>query len=492
MIYRTYSISKWLILFLIVVIECSLVHAEPITRSSRPNFLIFIADDLNKEYFKCYGNKHTAAPTTSRLAAEGMVFDSAFTGQAICTPSRAMLYTGKYPLRNGAFMNHSHVFEGTRSVCHYLRDASYNVILCGKSHVNPDSAFPWTIAMDSVEPAGDPAMYTRPTMPLDRVETYLANKSNDDERPFCIMASSFYPHGEHPQNTNFTADSISVTRFQEDNRRTRQSEARFSQAVQNSDDELSQMLGLLEKYGLSRNTMVIFASDHGRFGKWSVYDKGLNVPFIVRWPGVVKAGTRTNALISFADVLPTMLELAGAEPVEDLDGRSFLSLLNGSTTTHQDYVYGVMTNQGIINAHVFPGRMIRSKRYKYIRNYNAMEVVERRERAGEKWIDFLRMGAEQHPGVPEEELFDILNDPEEQNNLAADPNYREIKADLKKKLQDWLVAQNDFLRLEGHMPFLATQKHFRLDLLSHPKNRVVLPSSLKHSLDGYEFYTHQN
>lgn len=238
--------------------------------------------------------------------------------------------------------------------------------------------------------------------------------------------------------------------------------------------------------------MVIFASDHGRFGKWSVYDKGLNVPFIVRWPGVVKAGTRTNALISFADVLPTMLELAGAEPVEDLDGRSFLSLLNGSTTTHQDYVYGVMTNQGIINAHVFPGRMIRSKRYKYIRNYNAMEVVERRERAGEKWIDFLRMGAEQHPGVPEEELFDILDDPEEQNNLAADPNYREIKADLKKKLQDWLVAQNDFLRLEGNMPFLATQKHFRLDLLSHPMNRVVLPSSLKHSLDGYEFYTHHN
>lgn len=475
-----------------VVVECNLTHAESITKSSRPNFLIFIADDLNKEYYGCYGNNQTAAPTASRLAAEGMVFENAFTGQAICTPSRAMLYTGKYPLRNGAFKNHSHVYSGTKSVCHYLRDASYDVILCGKSHVKPDSVFPWTIAMNSVKSVGDPAMFTRPAMPLEKLESYFSTKNNSSERPFCIVASSYYPHGEHPENTNFTADAINVTRFQKDNRRNREAEARFSQAVQNSDNELAQMLALLDKYGLSENTVVIFVADHGRFGKWTVYDKGLNVPFLVRWPGVVKAGTRSKALISFADILPTMLELAGAKPVEDLDGKSFLRVLNGTATTHQDYVYGVMTNQGIINAHVFPGRMIRSDRYKYIRNYNAMEILERREQAGEKLTAFLRMGAEQHPGIPHEELFDVIDDPHEEINLAKDPAYQKIKMKLRQKLQQWLIAQNDFLQNEGSMPFLATQRQFRLDLLSHPKNKVELPPELKNALDGHEFYIHKN
>jgi arylsulfatase A-like enzyme len=127
----------FLMITLVVGGVCSVAYSEPVNKSSKPNFLVFIADDLNKEYYGCYGNEKTATPTTSRLAEEGMVFDNAFTGQAICAPSRTMLYTGKYPLRNGAFKNHSEVYEGTRSVCHYLQKLAYDVILCGKSHVNP-------------------------------------------------------------------------------------------------------------------------------------------------------------------------------------------------------------------------------------------------------------------------------------------------------------------------------------------------------------------
>ncbi|MEQ8211413.1 MAG: sulfatase [Lacipirellulaceae bacterium] len=484
------TISKWVVALFIVAAEVNPTHAEPITESTRPNFLVFIADDLNKEYYGCYGNEQTAAPTASQLAAEGMVFENAFTGQAICAPSRSMLYTGKYPLRNGAFMNHSRVYQGTRSVCHYLRDASYDVILCGKSHVKPDDAFPWTITMHSAEPAGNPAMYTKPAMPLERLESYLSAKDESNGRPFCIIASSFYPHGEHPTSTEFTADKVSVTRFQNDNRRTRESEARFCQAIKNSDDELAGVLALLDKYELAENTLVIYVSDHGRFGKWTVYDRGLNVPFIARWPGVIKEGTRTTALVSFADVLPTMLELAGVDPVRDLDGKSFLGVLKGRTTTHQDYGYGVMTNQGIINAHVFPGRMIRSARYKYIRNYNAMAVVQRREKAGEDFSAFLRMGAELHPGVPEEELFDLDDDPEEQNNLATNPAYQATKAELKQKLQEWLVAQNDFLKEPGKMPLLHTSKTYRLDQ-RHPRRKTSLPTELLNSLDDFDFYKHQ-
>ena len=456
-----------------------------------PNFVIFIADDLNKEYYGCYGNESTASPTVSRLAKQGMVFDNAFTGQAICATSRSMLYTGKYPLRNGSFMNHTGVYAGTRSVCHYLQAADYDVILCGKSHVKPASAFPWTVTMQAEEPAGDPDMYTRPAMPVDKLNAYFAANNQQNRRSFCVMASSYYPHGEHPEKTSFSADSVELTRFQKDSAKTRQQEARFNQAIKNSDDEFAEMLALLEKHRLTDNTVVIYVSDHGRFGKWSIYDRGLNVPFVIRWPGTVKAGTRTDALVSFADVLPTMLDIAGVSLPEDLDGKSFKPLLQGITDTHQEYVYGVMTNQGIINAHVFPGRMIRSKRYKYIRNYNATEAVNRRDAAAEKHIAFLRMGADQHPDVPEEELYDVSADPAEQNNLAVDPAYLEVKTKLKNQLQQWLVAQDDFLQDDGAMPLLATNKQFRLDVLSHPKCSIDLPAALKNSLDSFKFYKHQ-
>lgn len=455
------------------------------------NFLIFVADDLNKEYYGVYGNEMTASPTVSQFAKQGMVFDNAFTGMAICSPSRSILYTGKYPLRNGAFKNHSAVYKDTKTVCHYLKDLDYDVILCGKSHVSPASAFPWTQEMHSDEPAGDPTMYTKPATPLDQLEDYFVENQKDKQRPFCVMATSYYPHGEHPQNTTFSADSIAIMPYQDDTRRTRESEARFNQAVKNCDEEFERTLALLDKYDLAENTVVIYASDHGRFGKWTVYDRGLTVPMVVRWPGVVQPGSRSDALVSFADLLPTMVDVAGGDSVSDFDGKSLVPLLTGKTDSHHEYVYGVMTNQGIINAHVFPGRMIRSERYKYIRNYNTLETVERKEKEGQPYTEFLRMGAEQHPGVLAEELFDVLKDPYEKNNLATDPAYQEIKSELKQKLQQWLVAQNDFLSDEGSMPFLATNKQFRLDLLSHPKNTVDLPSNLKNALDGYDFYIHR-
>lgn len=481
--------TKFLIALLSVAIQCETACAEPFTRACRPNFLVFIADDLNKEYFDCYGNEQTAALTASHLAAEGMVFDNAFTGQAICAPSRSMLYTGKYPLRNGSFINHSRVYQGTQSVCHYLGDASYDVILCGKSHVGPDDAFPWTIAMDSVESAGDSAMFTRPALPVEKLENYFSTRGDSKNNPFCIIASSYYPHGEHPRSSNFTADTVSVTRFQEDNRRTRESEARFSQAVQNCDDELAQVLSILEKYKLANDTLVLFVSDHGRFGKWTAYDKGLNVPFMVRWPGVIKPGSRSNALVSFADVLPTMLELAGVKPVEGLDGRSFLPVLKGVETGHQDYLFGVTTNQGIIDAHVFPGRMIRSINYKYIRNYNALEVVLRKQQSGQNLSPFLELGAKRHPDTPEEELYDLVDDPNEQRNLAPDPSYAGVMTELRNRLQDWLVSQNDFLKEPGKMPLLATSKAFRLDR-KHPRQKSVLPPGLINSLDSSDLYQH--
>jgi uncharacterized sulfatase len=453
------------------------------------NVVFFLADDVNKEYYGCYGHGNTPAPTVSEFAKQGMVFDQMFTGQSICAPSRSMAYTGKYPLRNGAFKNHSSVYKNTKSICHYMKDLHYDVILCGKSHVSPNDSFPWTIEMESIEPSGDKETFTRPALPIDTLDSYFQSSVEDGSRPFCIMATSYYPHGEQPTGTTFTTDGIELTRFQPNTPEVRQSESQYYQAIKNCDDEFAQVLNLLEKYNLADNTVVMFASDHGRAGKFSVSDRGLNVPFVVRWPGVVQAGSRSEAMVSFVDILPTILAIAGNEGGEDFDGKSFLPVLRGQSDTHHDYVYGVMTNQGTINAHVFPGRMIRSKEFKYIRNFNAMEVVQRKQASGAKLNPFLELGAKRHLGVPEEELYRVDEDPDEQTNLASNPNYTQVKADLKDRLQAWLTKQNDFLAQPGSMPLLHTSNDFRLDR-THPRSKRGLPPGLKNSLRPSDLYRH--
>lgn len=473
----------------LLVTTCIFALVTNVFAEKPVNVVFFLADDVNKEYYGCYGHPNSPAPTLSEFAKQGMVFDQMFTGQAICTPSRSIAYTGKYPLRNGAFKNHTQVYPSTKTICSFMKDIDYDVILCGKSHVTPDNSFPWTMEMESIEPTGDKSTYTRPALPTDKLDSYLASVKSDGSRPFCIMATSYYPHGESPEGTTFTPDGIELTPSQPDTAEVRQAESRYYQAIKNSDDEFAEVLRLLDEHNLADNTVVMFASDHGRAGKFSVSDDGLNVPFVVRWPGVVQAGARTQAMVSFVDILPTILAIAEDATERDVDGKSFFPVLRGQSDTHHEYVYGVMTNQGTINANVFPGRMIRSKEFKYIRNFNAMEVIQRKRAAGETINPFVLMGAQRHRGVPEEELYRVSEDPGEKVNLASNPEYAEIKADLRNRLQAWMVQQNDFLAKPGNMPLLHTKDQFRLDR-KNPRSRIPVPPELMNSLQPSRLYRH--
>ncbi|MDU0352527.1 hypothetical protein RS130_00165 [Paraglaciecola aquimarina] len=127
--------------------------------------------------------------------------------------------------------------------------------------------------------------------------------------------------------------------------------------------------------------------------------------------------TRSNQLIHYTDVLPTFIDIAKGEADPTMDGKSFLSLLQGNDEAIHQYVYGVRTNQNIINAHVFPSRMIRDKRYKYIRNFNALEVLNKNLTDNPNINVFLRLGAEKHANEPFEELYDLKSDPFEKVNL---------------------------------------------------------------------------
>ena len=124
------------------------------------------------------------------------------------------------------------------------------------------------------------------------------------------------------------------------------------------------------------NTVFIYASDHGISGKWGVYEKGLKTPFVIRWPKKIKPNSKSDALLSFVDIMPTILDIAGIDIPNNIDGNSFLNIFNQNHQEINEYIYGLATRQNVRGAKVFPSRSIRDNRYKYILNFNSLEVYE--------------------------------------------------------------------------------------------------------------------
>jgi uncharacterized sulfatase len=204
--------------------------------------------------------------------------------------------------------------------------------------------------------------------------------------------------------------------------------------------------------------MFIYASDHGMSGKWGLSEQGLKVPFIVRWPNHIQPNTTSNTLLTFVDVLPTLLEASGSTIPKKLDGKSFFKTLKGNEKDVHQYIYGVATKQNIRACTVFPSRMVRGERYKLIKNYNALEVMESNLGENEIINQFIKIGAKSFPNTPYEELYDLKNDPYQSKNLANDKKYAKQKKLLSKELESWMISQNDFL-ITDKMPLIKPTLH---------------------------------
>ncbi|MDZ8119103.1 sulfatase family protein [Pontiella agarivorans] len=432
-----FRILQWSVLF------CVWLQAV-VCSAGKPNFVFFLSDDQLKADYGCYGLPLDLTPVTDQLAKQGLVFEKMFTAEPICAPSRAMLFTGQYPVRNGLFVQHTASRDGTQTVYDALTPLGYDVTLIGKVHVKPDSVFRWS---------SPTTKQNQKALPMEDVDAYFAKNK---EHPFCLFLASHYPHGPYPAKPKFPQDQVVVHPYMTGG--SKKGLAGYYDHIAKKEKELAQVLQLLEKYDLDENTVFIYSSDHGNGmgAKYTVYDRGLNVPFIVRWPGKVKPG-RTKALASYADVLPTFVELAGGKPFDGVDGKSFAPVLMNPEAKHQMYVYGVMTQQGVWGTHVFPRRSAHNGRFHYIYNFNTLEKIARDEAAGKEIDPFHRIGATMHPEVPEEELYDTDSDPWELNNLAKDPTFGKIKAELKRELFQWMESQHDFLTEGGPIPYLKSK-----------------------------------
>lgn len=450
--------------FKVSQIRLAIVGGGGTLKGTRPNMIFFLGDDQNITDQSAYGNPNVPTPTTQVLSEQGLVFDRMFTPQAICAPSRSALYTGRYPIRNGAFINHRLIRPRIQTLPNYLIPLGYHVILAGKSHVGPDGQFPWTHRWPSLGASeGRPHGW----IPINQIENFLANPGS---APFCMMITSHYPHPPWITNKAYTVNGVTIQPGSPGYKS-------YHASIAEKEAELAAVLAAVEANGLTDNTIIFSADDHGNNGKFTAYDQGLNVAHMVRWPGRIQPG-RTGALTSFVDFVPTAIELAGGTAPATLDGRSLLPLFEGKDAVLHDYVYGVTVNQGIYQRKVFPQRSIRDKRYHYVWNFNSLERINR-----EGITNYFHVhGAEWYPNILEEELYDTQNDPAESNNLADLPEYAELKATMKARLFSWMRDQSDYLHENESSPFLYipdNQFHLDVDAEGDP-----VPEELKGTMDG--------
>ncbi|MEE8452009.1 MAG: sulfatase [Thermoguttaceae bacterium] len=423
---------------------------------TRPNFVFVIADDCTFRDIGCYGGQaHT--PNIDKLATQGMRFTQCFQAAPMCSPTRHNIYTGLYPVKSGAYPNHTFAKPGTKSVVHYLEPLGYRVALSGKRHINPRDVFPF----ESLGSGNNPD--------FEAIDGFLS-ECRENQTPFCLFACSNEPHSPWNKGdaSRYDPAKVKLPPYFVDTPITRDDMSHYLAEITYYDGQVGQCLDLLEKHGMVDNTLVIVVSEQGSsfaFGKWTCYDTGLQSAMIARWPGKVAPGVVCDALVEYVDVLPTYVEAAGGTPDAVLDGKSLLPVLLGKATEHKRHVFGEMTTRGIINGSDHFGiRSVRSRQYKYIWNFTPETPFRNacvKSAAFRSWQEAAADDPDAADKVhryqhrPGEELYDVTKDRYEWTNLADDPAHAEVKAELRAELLAWMKACGD----KGQQTELEARDH---------------------------------
>ena len=412
---------------------------------SKTNLIFIIADDLTFRDIGCYGGQaHT--PNIDFLATEGMLFERCFQSSSMCSPTRHNIYTGLYPFNSEAYPNHTFAKLGTKSVVHYLQPLGYRVALSGKTHIKPQSVFPFEYSRQDNNPD------------MEAVDRLMAESVAEGSH-FCLFACSNEPHGPWDKGdaSIYPPDKVILPPYIVDTPEIRKGFSAYLAEITYYDSQVGQILALLDKHGLKENTLVMVVSEQGNsmpFAKWTCYGNGLQSAMIVRWPGHVKPGSTTSAMVEYTDVLPTFIEAAGGSEVSGLDGESFVPVLAGASNRHRNYVFGQVTTRGINKgSDAYPIRTVRDESFRLV--WNLMPDVEYANaytgsKAFKSMITKGTFGdarakefVSRYQHRPEFELFDCLADPLEMNNLAGNPEYASVKERLKNKLDAWMSDQGD-------------------------------------------------
>ncbi|MEM1213921.1 MAG: sulfatase [Planctomycetota bacterium] len=404
---------------------------------AQPNLLVITLHDTGR-FFGCYGVPTVQTPHIDRLAAQGVRCTSMFCTSPVCSPSRGTLNTGLYAQTNG-LMGLTHepwnwrFNPETRHIADILAEAGYETVLARFQHEDPDAqrlGFQTEIAKDH-QPGPSAAQLTA---------DYLRERS--DERPFYLQFGIFETHTPYDFGDCPPDDSLGVTipPWVEPNDTARKHFAGLQGSAKQADHAVGIVLDALEQANLADNTIVVFTVDHGvevgtRRAKWSCYDAGLEIAYLIRWPaGGLAGGHSCDALLSNVDHTPTMLDLLGIDspfPPDTPQGVSFAQALHPDPTAPapREHVFSFFVG------HNEP-RSIRSTTHKLIRSFAPSRYAAHP-------VDLDKPDAFIWETKPPVELYDLTKDPYELNNLADDPEHRATRDALDAQLVGHLAEVQD-------------------------------------------------
>ncbi len=422
--------------------------------ADRPNFLIIIGDDCTYNDLPLYGGVNVRTPNIDRLARQGLTFNRAFLCMAMCNPCRTELYTGLYPVRNGSCWNHSAARPGTKSIVDYLTALGYRVGIAGKVHVGPRRSFAFE-RVGGLEPSCV-AMTAR--LDPSGLRKFM---SRNLKQPFCLVVALVVPHSPWTVGdpSHFDPKKLKLPPNIADTQASREDFAKYLAEIEVLDQQVGTVLKALEDSGQADKTMVIFTSEQGSQwpgNKWTNWNTGVHTAFVVRWPGHVQPGRRTDAMIQYCDVLPTLIDAAGGDPkIGRFDGQSFLPVLLGKTDEHRQYAYFMHNN--VPEGPPYPIRAVTDGRYHYIRNLRPENIYIEKHLMGQKqwhqywptWIYESTFNERTYRLVcrylrrPREQLYRIDLDPYELQDLAGRPEHAEAQRRLARELDRWMAEQGD-------------------------------------------------
>lgn len=476
-----------LYLFLIVSIPPYANSIIKDTSNKRPNILIILSDDHSFPHVGCYGDanvlKYNLTPNLDAFAKQGVKFERAYTTAPQCAPSRTSIFTGCSPVS----IDVSRFAEPSRKEVPFftdiLRKSGYWVGLDGRNHhldgaeddKNPmineilakEGMRSLDLRFDHVAKYNTKG--TRLNEVLARINSVLDEVPKG--KPFFLYFGFNQPHRKFgDEYEEIKPEELVLPPDFPDLPEVRKDYARYLSDVRDLDNGFGSILKVLEDRGLSKNTIVIFMGDNGESllrGKGTLHSRGIHVPLIIRFPGVIKANASAQTLVSGEDIAPTILEIVGLKFQKEISGKSFLNTLKGfSETNKRDYVFaergwhsGPLTRTDGLDF----SRSVTSERYHFI--YNALPKQAFAQVDMVKtiaWEEVVKANTDNklsnlinsfyfYKERPVFELYDLANDPYELNNLAGKIEFKEIEKSHRVEIEKMMLKDHDFLPLPSHI-----------------------------------------
>ncbi|MFN0120038.1 MAG: sulfatase [Blastocatellia bacterium] len=438
----------------------------------RPNVLFVMSDDHSAAHVGAYGNTDIKTPNLDAFAKEGMLFKRMYVAAPQCVPSRAALMTGRSPVAMQMTRFSAPLPEEYKTWLELLRAQGYFTGVAGRTfHLDGSGNQPpetkAVFDQHNLRTFERRLNYARQGNMLQQYREFLDLAKG---KPFALQLCSNDPHRVYDKNAiavPHDPGKLRLPAHYPDTPGVRADFANYYDEIARFDGMFAEVLAELKSRGLAENTIVVFQGDNGAAqfrGKGTLYEYGVNVPLIVRWPGQVKAGSVSNELISGEDLAPTFLEACGAKPLKEMTGRSFLKLLTGDAGyAARQYVFAERGAHGSglpTGASPFDlGRVVIGKRYKLI--YNALWQLPYQpvDFAGQPfWKELEQMNKDGKlsplharllfsPTRPMFEMFDLESDPNEFTNLIGKPEHAQSERELKGRLQEWMILERDYLPL---------------------------------------------